>query len=215
MANRGRPEKLRRAETDKSVFALEDSFDEIWLQAQQAIEAMKVLPNLKTHRLDLRLGDKRVKLFPDKHPIPLPDGTVAGVKWEEGLGWWNLVELNKIRGDERFVIQAQGYGALSVVIKPIDTDRQYWLPSVRQFQNGLARLDEKFLPFGEAVDTEQLGGVFELGLDNHELTFYAIYTGGELFDPIHYQLSLERSDPACRHLCEPMVRLLAQVFGKS
>lgn len=213
MANNGRPERERRAETDGSVFALEDSVDEIWLQAEQAMRAMEVLPDLRTHRLDLKIGKKKVALFPEKHQIPLPDGAVAEVKWNEGMGCWFLAEIKKTKGNERFAVQTKGYGGFSISIEPVDGN-YFWLGNIIWYLRAeVVKLDAQRLPFGEAVDAQLLGGFFQLKVEGENVEFSSVYAG-DIFDPIQYQLDLKRSDPLCRHLCEPMVRLLGQVFGK-
>lgn len=214
MANEGRPERQRRAETDKSVFALEDSVDEIWVQADMAIRATEVLPDLDTHRLDLQLGKRRLALFPQKHHVPLPDGSVAEVKWDEKMECWRLFEMKKAWGNERFTVRIEGDESFLITIEPIRGD-QFWMENIiRRFRWGFATLDKEFLPFVEPIDTRLLGGVFELKSDGRSLEFFSIYAGGDMGDPIHYQLTFDRSDLTCRHLCEPMVRLLAQVFRK-
>ena len=162
--------------------------------------------------MDIRLGDRRLKLISANRTITALSGLRMGIHWDNDRQQWQIVSLVRDWGDQVIEV-ARENGAVGIMVRPKD-ERQFTMSEIfGGFARGIYDLDRRDHPLSRTeVKLDNLGGYLDMVIDADGLAFFAMYACVETMND-QYCLYLNRSDPLVGGLSAPMGRLIKQFFG--
>jgi hypothetical protein len=111
---------------DPSVGSLEEFVGSLFEAKLGGINASYMeRRRLSTHLIELRLGDRRLKLLPAGHRLLMWDGLEAHVLWNDQGKKWEMVGLTKIC-EHRKVEVKRANGDTTITIQP-KNDKEFWM----------------------------------------------------------------------------------------